>query len=107
MGGTDEEIVMAAGFAGGLGLSGSGCGALAAAIWKTILELVKNNRWKYTLNDPDSSKVIERFNAVTEYEMECSKICRKKFNSVEGHTEFIKNGGCGELINKLANTDNV
>jgi hypothetical protein len=103
MGGTDEEIVMAAGFAGGLGLSGSGCGALAAAIWKTILELVKKDGWKYTISDPDSAKVIERFNQTTEYEMECSKICGKKFNSVEDHTEFIKSGGCGKLIEALAN----
>lgn len=102
MGGTDEEMAMVAGFAGGLGLSGSGCGALAAAIWKTIYELAKKDGWKYTIDDPDSAKVMERFNQVTEYEMECSKICGKKFNNVKEHTEFVKNGGCKELMNALA-----
>ncbi len=102
MGGTDEEMVMAAGFAGGLGLSGSGCGALAAAIWKTILELVKKGDWKYTISDPDSAKVIERFNQVTEYELECSKICGKKFKNTMEHTEFIKNEGCKKVIEALA-----
>ena len=33
MGGSNEEIVIAAGFAGGFGLSGNACGALGAAIW--------------------------------------------------------------------------
>ena len=61
MGGTDEEIVMVAGFAGGLGLSGSGCGALAAATWKTILELVKMDSGKYTLNDPVTEGIINTF----------------------------------------------
>lgn len=102
MGGTDEEMVMAAGFAGGLGLSGSGCGALAAAIWKTILELVKKSDWKYTISDPDSAKVIARFNQATEYEMECSKICGRKFNNTAEHTDLIKNGGCKKVIEALA-----
>ena len=37
MGGSDEEMVMVAGFAGGLGLSGNACGALSAAIWMNTL----------------------------------------------------------------------
>ncbi|MFC2104867.1 C-GCAxxG-C-C family (seleno)protein, partial [Bacteroidota bacterium] len=51
MGGSEEEIIMVAGFAGGLGLSSSGCGALGATIWKTILELVRKGEWKSTLSD--------------------------------------------------------
>ena len=35
MGASDLHTVMAAGFAGGIGLSGGGCGALGAAIWIT------------------------------------------------------------------------
>ena len=37
MGASDEEMVMVAGFAGGLGLSGNGCGALSAAIYLDTL----------------------------------------------------------------------
>ena len=37
MGGSEEEAAMVAGFAGGLGLGGSGCGALAAAVWMHAL----------------------------------------------------------------------
>ncbi|MCK7536420.1 MAG: C-GCAxxG-C-C family protein [Marinilabiliales bacterium] len=43
MGGTEEESIMVAGFAGGIGLSGNTCGALTAAIWYKMLEWGKNN----------------------------------------------------------------
>ena len=104
MGGTDEEIVMVAGFAGGLGLRGNGCGALSAAIWKTILELVKTENWKAGLSDPDSEAIIKRFFEVTDYKMECHEICGKQFKTIDEHTEFIKTGGCEKLINVLAQT---
>ncbi len=102
MGGSDEEIVMVAGFAGGLGLRGSGCGALSATIWKTILELVRKGEWKSSLSDPDSEKIINKFYEATNSEMECSTICGKRFATIDEHTEFIKNGGCSKLIEVLA-----
>jgi len=102
MGNSEEEMVMVAGFAGGLGLRGNGCGALAAAIWKTILELVKKGNWKSTLSDPDSEKIINRFFEVTDYKMKCTEICGKQFYSIDEHSEFIKNGGCEKIINILA-----
>ena len=43
-----------------------------------------------------------KFYEETDYEMECEKICEKKFKTVEEHTEFIKNGGCEKLITVLA-----
>ena len=102
MGGTDEEAVMVAGFAGGLGFSGNGCGALGAAIWKTTLESVKKGEWKYNLSNPTFDKILEKFYEVSDYEMECSKICGKQFNTIDEHTEFIRNGGCDKMINVLA-----
>ena len=101
-GGSAEEIVMVAGFAGGLGFSSNGCGALSAAIWKTTLELVKKVNWKYTLSNPTFDKILENFYEVIDYEMECSKICGKRFMTMEEHTEYINNGGCEKLINVLA-----
>jgi hypothetical protein len=102
IGGSEEEAIMVAGLAGGLGLSGDGCGALVATIWKTILELVKNNEWKSTLQDPDSNQVLNRFFEVSDYKMECSDICGKKFNSIDEHSEFLQNGGCKKIIDQLA-----
>ena len=102
MGASDEEMVMVAGFAGGLGLSGNGCGALAAAVWMTILELVRKENWKSSFSDPVTENILKKFYEVTDYEMECHKICGKHFKAIDEHTEFIKNGGCDKLINVLA-----
>jgi hypothetical protein len=102
MGGSDEEIAMVAGLAGGLGLSGSGCGALASAIWKTILELIKTNGWKYSMSDPVTEKILKKFYEATNYEMECSEITGLSFETLDEHTEFIKNGGCRKLIDVMA-----
>ena len=95
---------MVAGFAGGLGLSGNGCGALSAAIWMTVLEKVKKQNWKPSFSDPVMEKLLNQFYEATDYEMLCGKISGQSFKTLEDHTEFIKNGGCGRLINKL--TDN-
>lgn len=102
IGGSDEEILMVAGFAGGLGLSGSGCGALAAAIWKKSLELAKTENWKASFSDPKMDKILNKFYEATDYEMECHKICGQTFKTIDEHTEFIKNGGCEKLISVLA-----
>lgn len=104
MGGSKEEIAMVAGFAGGLGLCGSGCGALAAAIWKTILELVKKGEWKAAISDPDSERIIGKFYQLTDYKIACHEICNRKFESIEEHTKFIKDGGCHKLIEVLTQT---
>lgn len=102
MGGSDEEAVMVAGFAGGLGFSGSGCGALSAVIWKTILELIKKDAWKPGISDSTSEALIERFYKLTEYKMTCAEICGKQFRSIDDHSEYIGNGGCKHIINGFA-----
>jgi hypothetical protein len=102
MGGTPEEMLMVAGFAGGLGLSGNGCGALAAAVWMNALTHNRTQSGKYASFDPDSNPTLMAFYEETDYEMECIQICGRKFESLEAHTEFINSGGCGELLEVLA-----
>ena len=102
MGGSEEEASMAAGFAGGLGLSGNGCGALAAAIWMKALAWARENPGKSPFFNPDSKKTLEAFEKVMGPEMRCSDICGRRFETVAEHTEFLKNGGCARLIEMLA-----
>jgi len=104
MGATNEEKVMVAGFSGGYGLSGNACGALAAAIWMNTLGRVRKQKYKYAMSDPELDRIIEIFHEETGYKMECSKICGKRFNTISEHSEFLKEGGCGKLINALAKT---
>ncbi|TFH23163.1 MAG: hypothetical protein E4H10_12540 [Bacteroidia bacterium] len=106
MGASEEEMAMVAGFAGGLGLSGSGCGALAATVWMNALIHNRKQTGKSASFDPATDPTLKAFYEETDYEMQCDKICGQRFNTIEEHTEFVKNGGCSKLIDVLAETAN-
>jgi hypothetical protein len=101
LGATDEQAIMVAGFAGGMGLSGSGCGALSAAIWMKSIEWCKVNPNKSSLFNPTAKSTIKAFEKETGNEMLCHKICNQYFKTVEEHTAFIEQGGCDKIINVL------
>ena len=102
MGASDAEMAMVSGFAGGLGLSGNACGALAAAIWMNSLKWCRENPGKSGYKNPGANETLEAFLNATDYEFPCTKISGRRFNSIQEHSEFIKSGGCHELIEKLA-----
>ncbi|OGU58755.1 MAG: hypothetical protein A2V66_01430 [Ignavibacteria bacterium RBG_13_36_8] len=102
MGGSNEEAVMVAGLAGGIGLSGNACGALSAAIWMKMLDMCRKQTMKSSLKNPEAEIILEKFYAATDYEIICNEITGKRFNTLDDHTEFIKNGSCSKLINVLA-----
>ena len=104
MGGSEEEMLMVAGFAGGLGLSGSGCGALAAAVWKNALIHNRKETGKSASYDPNTDPTLKAFYEETDFEMQCDTICGQRFQTLDEHTEFVKKGGCKKLIGVLANT---
>jgi hypothetical protein len=104
MGGSDEEMAMVAGFAGGLGLSGNACGALSAAIWMKTLAYCKKHPGTPPYPNTDAVKIQESFQEFTGNEFQCNKICGHRFKTIGDHTEFIKNGGCKNLIDLLART---
>jgi len=102
LGGSDEEAVMVAGMAGGIGFSGNACGALGAAIWMNTLAWCRENPGVTGYNNPQSQVILNAFLETTDSEFECSKLTGKDFKSVDDHTEFINSGGCSELIDLLA-----
>jgi len=102
MGATNEEMIMVAGFAGGLGLSGNACGALSTAIWMNSLKWVKEHPEKSAFKNKNAKATLETFNEETNSEMLCHNICQQQFKTIEEHTQFIKNGGCNKLIETLA-----
>jgi hypothetical protein len=104
MGATNEEMVTVAGFAGGLGLSGNACGALSAAIWMKTLAICKKHPGNPPYPNTDVIKIQETFREFTNNEFQCRKICGRTFKTISDHTEFIKNGGCKNLIDLLAGT---
>lgn len=104
MGAGDEEAATVAGLAGGMGLSGNACGALGAAIWLKALAWCRENPGKSGpgYKNPAAERILKAFKDETGSEMLCRTITGRRFTTIDEHTEFIKNGGCGRLIDLLA-----
>jgi hypothetical protein len=101
MGASDMHTVMAAGLAGGIGLSGGACGALGAAIWLIGINLLKKGE-KFTHQASHASEAITRFTKYTDNKFECAEIVGKKFKSIQDHANYLCQGGCSETIQALA-----
>lgn len=101
-GGSDAEMVTVAGLAGGIGLSGGGCGALAAAVWMNALSRIRDKTYKASFSDPVAERILRTFFEAAGSELDCRVIAGRSFPTVADHTEFIGAGGCGSLIQALA-----
>jgi len=102
MGVSDMHTVMAAGFAGGIGLCGGACGALGAAIWIIGMNSLKEGVGKIEFKSPSALDTIDKFIKCTDYEFECSKIVGRKFENISDHASYLRDGGCSEIIEVLA-----
>jgi hypothetical protein len=102
MGVSELHTVMAAGLAGGIGLSGGACGALGAAIWIIGINSLKEGVGKIDYKHPSGLDAIEKFAKCTDYEFECSKIVGRRFESIGDHAGYLRDGGCSEIIEVLA-----
>ena len=101
MGVSDLHVVMAAGLAGGIGLSGGACGALGAAIWIAGLNSSKEALGKLYEN-PQALAAIERYLESADYEFECAQVVGRKFENVADHANYLRDGGCSKIIEALA-----
>jgi hypothetical protein len=102
MGASDLHTVMAAGLAGGIGLSGGACGALGAAIWIIEMKRVQEGIGKVEYNSPEATEAVDRFVQSTDGEFECSKIVARKFADVGDHAGYLRDGGCSKIVEALA-----
>ena len=102
MGASEEHAVMAAGLAGGIGLSGEACGALGAAIWVAGIKLLGEGATKIAFKAPHAEALIGRFVKCANYEFECSAICGRKFDHVADHASYLRAGGCSKILEGLA-----
>lgn len=102
MGVSELHGVMAAGFAGGIGLCGGACGALGAAIWIVGMNRIKEGNSKIGIRDARASALIERFLKTTDHEFECTEIVGRKFENVDDHASYLREGGCSRIIEVLA-----
>jgi hypothetical protein len=102
MGATDAQMVTVAGFAGGMGLSGFACGALGAAIWMNSLKWCKEHPGKSPYSNTYSKNTLLKFFNETNSKFLCHEITGKRFKTIDDHTDFIKKGGCKELIKSIS-----
>lgn len=101
MGASGIRAVMAAGLAGGIGLSGGGCGALGAAIWIIGINDGMENT-KTMTGPPGGQDAIDVFLKNSDYEFECSKIVGRQFENPGDHAAYLRDGGCSKIIDALA-----
>lgn len=102
MGVSDMHAVMAAGFAGGIGLSGGACGALGAAVWIIGMNSIKEGAGKLDFMNPKAQDAIGRFTKCSDFEFECSKIVGRRFEDADDHAAYLRDGGCSQIIAALA-----
>ncbi len=102
LGGSELHQTMASGFAGGIGLSGGGCGALGAAIWLYAMKAKDANGGKLDYNDPKLRQLVEGFAKHSGFEYECEQIAGRTFKDTSDHAAYLRQGGCTDLINQLA-----
>lgn len=102
MGASEMHTVMAAGFAGGIGLCGGACGALGAAIWIIGMNSVEEEGGKIQFQSPKAIDALDRFMKCTDYEFECSEIVGRKFENIDDHAGYLREGGCSKIIGVLA-----
>ena len=91
-------MVMAAGLAGGIGLSGGACGALCAAIWINGMKSIINGDGQLEFKSPEAMETIDKFIQNSDFEFECAKITGRTFENAD----YLKNGGCAKIIEVLA-----
>jgi len=102
MGVSNMHTVMAAGFAGGIGLCGGACGALGAAIWIIGMNSSKEGVGKIDFKDPRALNAIDRFLKCTDFKFECSEIIGRRFENIDDHAGYLRVGGCSKIIEVLA-----
>jgi hypothetical protein len=107
MGASEKHAVMAAGLAGGIGLNGGACGALGAAIWISSLNSIEGDGNKIDFKNPEAMEILDRFAQSTEYEFECSKIGGRIFENVQDHADYLRSGGCSNVLESLANDERM
>jgi hypothetical protein len=102
MSASDLQTVMAAGFAGGVGLSGDACGALAAAIWISDMNDRKQGADKVGFKSPRIAELVDRFMECTDSKFPCSEIVGRRFESFADHTGYLRDGGCARIVEAVA-----
>jgi hypothetical protein len=110
-----EDAVLVAGLAGGVGLLGNVCGALAAGVY--ALSVSRQMEHEHKKRDSRMRGSIQeltgasfrgpatqlRLGFIDRYDSElCIQITERQFQDIEDHSAFVEQGGCKEVIKFVA-----
>jgi hypothetical protein len=101
MGASPLHLVMAASLAGGIGLSGSGCGALGTAIWMVAMRHNEASGGKILFDSPIGEAVVASFVKAAGPDLNCSAIAGRTFESLDDHAAYLRDGGCADMMDAL------
>jgi hypothetical protein len=101
MGAMDLHVTMSAGLAGGIGLSGGGCGALGAAIWLTVMDGRRKGFDDRTIGIM-TDDVFQRFASVAGEDYRCTAVTGRSFDTPAEHAAYLRSGDCENVIGALA-----
>ncbi|MBW8009621.1 MAG: hypothetical protein FVQ83_00070 [Chloroflexi bacterium] len=111
----EEDTVLAAGLAGGVGLLGNVCGTLAAGVFA-----ISVNHYQGQTNNKRDSKIRGALQEISGHGRKdsgtqlrlafkgqfgselCNQIIQREFQSIVDHSEFIEQGGCKDVIDFTA-----
>lgn len=102
MGGTDEDAITAAGFSGGIGLSGGVCGTMIAKVWYEALLYLRKHKNEDHYPHSYQKDLYQEFMKITDGEYACPELSGHRFQNIEQHSHFVEEGGCNKLIDLLA-----
>ena len=105
VGASGLHATMAAGLAGGIGLSGGGCGALGAAVWLAVMKGRSQGLGDKTLAGL-TGRLFTMFSNVAGSDFRCSTVTGRRFDTIAGHAACVRSGGCEAVIAALANVIN-
>ncbi len=79
---------------------------MGAAIWiigmNCLEEGVGDNIWNSKIFQSRTADTIDRLMKCTDFEFECSEIVGRRFENIDDHAEYLRDGGCSEIIEVLA-----
>ncbi len=111
----NDDSVLVAGLAGGVGLLGNVCGALAAGVYALSLsrylekgDVKRDSRVKGSLQELTGAgfrgpATELRLAFINRFDSElCSQITGRRFHDIEGYSAFIEQGGCQDVVEFVA-----
>ena len=58
---------------------------------------------KIRFNNPRAIDAVDRLLKYTDFEFECSEIIGRRFENIDDHAAYLRDGGCSRIIEVLAN----